>query len=176
MQQYVICENVCPKFGVDEKTMKECGEILMKIACDELCLFTKTHWMGLNVCGPRMQILKEMFDEQSKLLLCEYEKTGEQIREFGFRVPFVTEMLKVQSRLGQMKDGEWPDEHTMVKKLLDDHEKLCCELCKDRKRVGDDMKLASVENFIICLERCHKKMAWKLRAHTEKGTESPTKA
>jgi hypothetical protein len=114
----------------------------------------------LNVVGPRSAMLCDLFKEQSVQINAMVDKVGRHIRAIGYKVPILTELIRI-NRLNNppvhscvplllttllfsfanqrttlnascTQEGTWPDENGMLEVLLTNHETIIRNICNDR--------------------------------------------
>jgi len=156
--------------NIAHKWAKEVSEILCRLVSDQSVLFLTTTNFGVNVLGPRSRIILDLFKDQAKRI-CEYSSsTSCELRQIGYRVPSLQEKIKF-TRLGDVPvEGKWPDSHTMIRRLLDGQEKLVIHLVKDQKKL-EQIKEASIGNYLTKMIRSHRQLAMELRVHLEDDTK-----
>jgi starvation-inducible DNA-binding protein len=153
--------------GLTEDQTDRVCEVLAHDLADLYVLYTKTlnyHW---NVVGPDFKELHVLLEEQYEELEDAIDETAERIRQIGRPVPAT---LAEFSRLARLKEhpGEYPDAPTMLANLLADHEAVIRQLRNDVDTTADELHDLGTSDFLTGLMEKHEKMAWMLRAYTER--------
>ncbi|KAL6059451.1 Glycine-rich cell wall structural protein-like [Balamuthia mandrillaris] len=161
-------QSIRPNVGMDQQEVHQCGDVLSKLFADQWVLATKSLNCKHNVLGKRREMLKDLFKVINKNFIISTEITAKELRNLGFRVPHLPEMLEL-TRISPSPRGEkWPDADTMVSNLLEDVERVIQVLYKDAIRFDkQDIKAPDVEDFLEDTLRNHKEIAKKLRCHLE---------
>ncbi|KAL6063823.1 hypothetical protein QOT17_011317 [Balamuthia mandrillaris] len=162
------CQSIKPNIGLDERECHECGDILSKLSADQWVLATKSFNYKHNVLGKRREMLKDLFEVLAKNFLLFNELTCKELRNLGFRVPHIPEMLHL-TRIspGVRGQSKWPDADQQVQILLEDLERVIQMLNRDCMRLDKSNIAPDVKDFLECTIRNHKEMAKKLRCHLE---------
>jgi len=167
------CEAIKPNIGIDEKNFKEISEILVRLASDQFILTELTYEFSKNVVGPRTYQLHELFKTQACKLCEKLNETDEEIRRIAYRVPTVHERLKM-TRIGNLPEPKWHDADTMLRKLLDGHEKIVQFLVKDTERLTQ-FKECAVGDFVLEMIRFHRCFARCVRPLLENDSRPTTR-
>jgi starvation-inducible DNA-binding protein len=143
-------------------------EILNNTLCDEYILFTKTRNYHWNVVGPDFGERHKFFQEQYEAIDEIIDEVAERVRQLnGMSLGTLSEFIQH----GRIKEnpGEHPDDRTMISNLLTDHEQIIRKLRTDADKCDDEYHDMGTNDFLIGVMEKHEKMAWMLRAHTEKA-------
>jgi starvation-inducible DNA-binding protein len=162
VSQMIQMQCCVPNIGIDQNGLKISLEGLLQSYADQFTLKAKLHNYKYNVNGPRFTQLSKFFELQCCAVATLLESTAEMIRGNGARVPSVQEALKV-AKISEIK-CDWIDEDTMLKELLQDQERFIQFLTSIRQKISAD---PVVEDFVLDLIKCYRKMAWKTRSHLE---------
>jgi starvation-inducible DNA-binding protein len=81
----IVCEKICPNYGMDANVMKGVTESLYQIYADLFLMGEKSVNYSFNVTGPRFMALRELFKENAKEICESTCKIGENIRYLGAR-------------------------------------------------------------------------------------------
>ena len=143
-------------------------EILNNTLCDEYILFTKTRNYHWNVVGPDFGERHKFFQEQYEAIDEIIDEVAERVRQLnGMSLGTLSEFIQH----GRIKEnpGEHPDDRIMISNLLTDHEQIIRKLRTDADKCDDEYHDMGTNDFLIGIMEKHEKMAWMLRAHTEKA-------
>ena len=143
-------------------------EILNNTLCDEYILFTKTRNYHWNVVGPDFGERHKFFQEQYEAIDEIIDEVAERVRQLnGMSLGTLSEFIQH----GRIKEnpGEHPDDRIMISNLLTDHEQIIRKLRTDADKCDDEYHDMGTNDFLIGVMEKHEKMAWMLRAHTEKA-------
>ncbi|KAL6076565.1 hypothetical protein QOT17_002692 [Balamuthia mandrillaris] len=161
-------QSIRPNVGMDQQAVHQCGDILSKLFADQWVLCTKVLNCKHNVLGKRREMLKDLFKVIHHKLVLSTEITGKELRNLGFRVPHLPEMLEMTRISPSLKGEKWPDADSMVSNMLEDVERIIQMLYRDTIRCEkQDIKAPDVEDFLEDTLRLHKEIAKKLRCHLE---------
>jgi starvation-inducible DNA-binding protein len=143
-------------------------EILNNTLCDEYILFTKTRNYHWNVVGPDFGERHKFFQEQYEAIDEIIDEVAERVRQLnGMSLGTLSEFIQH----GRIKENpiEHPDDRIMISNLLTDHEQIIRKLRTDADKCDDEYHDMGTNDFLIGVMEKHEKMAWMLRAHTEKA-------
>ena len=152
--------------GLSPKTRKEVAKLLNALLSDVYLLYTKSlkfHW---NVKGIVFHDFHQLFKEQYELLLDIADEIAERARALDEDAYGTMAEFSKHTRLKE-EPGKNPDALGMIKHLLADHETIIRQLRKDIEATQklDDM---GTNNFLTDIMERHEKIAWMLRATTQK--------
>ncbi|RDB35080.1 Dps family protein [Spirobacillus cienkowskii] len=150
--------------GISQENSTKIVEILSHYLADSYYLYLKTHNFHWNVTGMYFQPLHKLFDEQYNELFLSLDNIAERIRSLGEYVPGTTMQLKELTCLKEVK--EIPSAPEMLKMLVQDHEKVICNLRKWLDAIGNTGDCGT-EDFLTARLEDHEKTAWMLRSHLE---------
>jgi starvation-inducible DNA-binding protein len=151
--------------GLSKKNYQEVAKLLNHLLASEYVLYTKTWKFHWNVEGKHFGALHKFLDEQRLALGNIIDDVAERVRSLDVKADgTLTEFLE-KSSLGE-HPGKNPDDLTMLKLLLKDHEEIIKKLRED---IPFSAKLNDhgTNNFLSDLIEKHEKMAWMIRAHVE---------
>jgi starvation-inducible DNA-binding protein len=157
--------------GLNEDYRRGVVDMLNRLLADEHVLYIKTRNYHWNVTGPRFHSLHIFLEEQYNELAETIDEVAETARQFGgFAFGTMTEFLR-ESRLAE-HPGRVPDEDTMLRDLLEDHQAIIRALRHDIDRSDEEYKAADAADFLTAVLEKHNKMAWMLRAFTPSNTRN----
>lgn len=148
--------------GIDESKRKEMSAQLNTLLANEYMLYVKTQKYHWNVEGKLFGPLHNIFGKQYEELSEFIDHVAERVRALGFyAIGTLTEFV---SHASITEDSSNPDDTTMTRNLLNDHEIII-------KQIRTIMDLASkindrgTDNMLGDMIEKHEKTAWMLRAH-----------
>jgi starvation-inducible DNA-binding protein len=146
------------------KNAKAVGDLLVGILSDGMVLYTKTRKFHWNVSGPSFMELHKLFESQYDKLADAVDEIAEKINKLGHKTPgTMTEFLEHASL--KEAPGKYPDQATMIKELLADHENVISSLRKAIDECAEKYKDALTADFLTDLAREHETIAWTLRRY-----------
>lgn len=155
-----------PDLGLTEEEHKGVVELLRNVLADEHVLYLKLRKFHWNITGPQFRSLHELFEEQYSALETTIDEVAELIVQYGAIAPGTMKEFIESSRLSE-EPGSLPDSLSMVREIVDDHEKLIRFLRTDVNTAGEKYHDIAVEDFLTGLVQKHQKQAWMLRAMIE---------
>jgi len=158
-------QSLIPNLGIDDKISKSAATSMIQIFSDQLALTLKTYTFGMNVIGPRFYQTHSCLCKQYEKLACLTECSATQIRQLGYRVPTLAEVMK-NTHIAPQK-ADFVDEDSLMKCLLQDHEAFIVFLGREREKIANLPELV-IEDFILDQLKAHRIMAWDLRAQLER--------
>ena len=156
-----------PNIGITDDNRQGAAQILVRLLADEYVLYTKTRNYHWNVVGPQFNDLHRFFETQYEALDDVVDEVAERIRSLGAPSPGTLAEFSEQARLKE-QPGKQPDARTMLENLLGDHEALIRTLRVDLQTAADRLSDMGTSDFLTGLMEKHEKMAWMLRAFSEK--------
>lgn len=155
--------------GVDEGQRSPIVDTLNRLLADEHVLYIKTRNYHWNVRSSRFNDLHKFFEEQYTQLATMIDEIAEQSRQFGgFAIGSMREFVDT-SKLREEAAGNHPDEETMLRNLLGDHETLVRDLRQESKKADDEYEVPEAGEFLRGILQAHNKMAWMIRSFLPKG-------
>ena len=153
-----------PNIGISKKDLKEVTELLSIVLSNEVVLYTKTRKFHWNVRGENFMELHKLFQEQYTQLEISIDEIAERINKFG--TPTIG-TLKEFLQLTGLKEapGKYPDQTSMIKELLADHETVIKALRKNIDDCDDKFKDKGTADFLTGLMQEHETIAWTLRRY-----------
>lgn len=150
--------------GLDEDKRQAIVDTLNALLADEQVLYNKTRNYHWNVRGPHFSDLHKFFESQYTELAEAVDEVAESARQFGgFAAATLSEYIQT-TRLKE-QPGEYPDDETMIRNLVSDHEAIIRQLRKDIDRATDELGATDAADFLTGLLEDHDKMVWMLRSH-----------
>lgn len=138
---------------------------LNKLLATEFVLYTKTlnfHW---NIVGKWFGPLHKLFDDQYNQLQSTIDLIAERVRALEFpALGTLTEYIQ-QSSIEESPNN-YPDDSTMLKILLNDHE-IVIGLLRNINELTKANNDAGTENMSGELIEMHEKIAWMIRSHLQ---------
>lgn len=150
--------------GLGEQERKEVAQKLNKLLSDEFTLYVKTlnyHW---NVKDPNFIELHKFFEEQYEGLFKSIDKIAERVRALGFIAFGCQQEFLNATQLKENKFNTIPDEQTMVKDLLNDHETIIRSIREDLYPLTVNLADYATNNLLANLIEKKEKTAWMLRS------------
>lgn len=149
--------------GLEESARKEMATQLSKLLSNEYVLSTKTQKYHWNVVGKFFGQLHSLFGTQYEQLSSFIDLIAERIRALDVIAPGTLSEFASQATIKE-EPGINPDDTTMVRNLLADHETVIQQLrtIVDLSSKINDM---GTNNLLSGLLEKHEKTAWMLRAH-----------
>ena len=153
-----------PNIGISDKNLKNVTAILSAVLADSFMLYTKTRKFHWNVNGQSFMELHKLFESQYNKLEEAIDEIAERINKFG--TPTIG-TLKEFLQLTSLKEapGKYPDQTSMIKELLADHEIIIKALRKNIDDCDDKFKDKGTADFLTGLMQEHETIAWTLRRY-----------
>lgn len=152
--------------GIKENDTQAVAVILNKLLADEHVLYIKlrnAHW---NIEGPDFHAQHLFFEEIYNEISTSIDDIAERVRAIGhYAVGTMKEFLAL-TQLTEMRYKK-SDSQGYIKELLEDFESIIVYIRSQIETVGDKLKDAGTEDFLVGLMAEHEKTAWMLRAHTK---------
>ena len=148
--------------GIAEKNCLEIAKMLNHLLASEYVLYTKTWKFHWNVEGKHFGPLHLFFDTQVEQLAKIIDKVAERVRALNVKAAGTLNEFIEKSSLDE-HPGVNPDDLTMIKILLENHEQIIRQMHEDS---NFSLELADIgtNNLLSDLIEEHEKMAWMLRA------------
>jgi starvation-inducible DNA-binding protein len=154
-----------PQIGLNEQSRNKVGRILNRILADEYVLLVKTKSYHWNIVGPNFSELHKFFDSQYEELGGFADEAAERSRSLGVRAAGSMAELVGTATIKEDRSQRAPDQKTMVKNLLRDHEAMIVNLRKDLEDCAGPYRDMGTSDFLTGLMENHEKMAWMLRSY-----------
>lgn len=149
--------------GLPEKNRQAVANTLNDLLSNEYVLYVKTQKFHWNVVGKFFGPLHALFGDQYEQLAGTIDRMAERIRALGFK-PYGTLQEFAEHATISEEPGVNPDDTTMIRTLLEDHEAVIQQLRVAIDQTAD-MNDMGTNNFLADLIEKHEKTAWMLRAH-----------
>lgn len=156
-----------PNIGVPDKNRDAVVGLLNTLLSDETVLYIKTRNYHWNVVGVMFNDLHKFFEGQYAVLEDIVDEVAERARALGGRALGTMAEFAERARLEE-NPGDYPDDMTMIKNLLSDHEEVARNLRVDAKKCSVDNGDSITGEFLSEMAPKHEKMAWMLRSLLEK--------
>lgn len=153
-----------PNIGIPEKNLQKITAILTAVLADAVILYTKTRKFHWNVKGESFMEFHKLFENQYKQLEEAIDEIAERISKLGSdTIGTLSEFIEK----GTLKEspGKYPDNKSMVKELLKDHESVVVALRKAVDQCDDDLNDKGTADFLTGLMEQHETIAWTLRRY-----------
>ena len=153
--------------GIIVNSRKEIGQLLNALLADEFVVYIKTWQYHWNVRGQdffaQHKFLEDLYKQSEKII----DEIAERARALG--EPALGSM-EDYLHVTRLKEDSRTNVSTksMLKNLLDDHEKIIKILRDDLEVCGLDFEDEGTANFLTDLMEQHEKIAWMLRASVQK--------
>ena len=153
-----------PDIGITDKNLKGITDMLSVILADAYMLYTKTRKFHWNVNGQSFMELHKLFENQYNKLEEAIDEIAEHINKLG--APAIG-TLKEFAQLTTLKEapGKYPDQVSMIKELLADHESVIKTLRKNIDDSEDKFKDKGTADFLTGIMQEHETIAWTLRRY-----------
>jgi starvation-inducible DNA-binding protein len=151
--------------GISKKNYQEVTNRLNHLLADEYILYTKTWKFHWNIEGKHFGALHLFLDTQRKELEEIIDNVAERIRTFNIKSDGTLKEFIKNGCLTE-QPGKNPDDLSMIKILLKDHEEIIKNMTADIAFTGK-INDYGTNNFLCTLIEQHEHMAWLLRAHTQ---------
>ena len=148
--------------GLSEKSCQEMTKILNHLLANEYVLYTKTWKFHWNVEGKHFGALHLFFDQHVAQLAKIIDDVAERIRALGVKADGTLQEFLEKTELNE-HPGQNPDDLSMIKLLLIDHEEIIKKIRQDAD-MAMTLNDCGTNNFICELIEKHEKMAWMLRS------------
>lgn len=155
-----------PSIGVSDENMDAVVGILNTLLSDESVLYIKTRNYHWNVVGQMFNDLHAFFEGQYEILEDIVDEVAERARALGGRALGTMAEFIERARLEE-EPGEYPDDKTMLRNLLSDHEEVGRNLRVDAKKCSSDHGDSVTGELLNELAPKHEKIAWMLRSLLE---------
>ncbi|WP_462249962.1 Dps family protein [Ferruginibacter sp.] len=153
-----------PNIGISDKNLKDVTTMLSAVLADSFMLYTKTRKFHWNVNGQSFMELHKLFESQYNKLEEAIDEIAERINKFGTpTIGTLKEFLQVTSL--KEAPGKYPDQISMIKELLADHETVIKALRKNIDDCDDKFKDKGTADFLTGLMQEHETIAWTLRRY-----------
>ena len=156
-----------PNIGLSDSNRDGVVKLLIPLLADEYLLYTKTRNYHWNVVGPQFNDLHKFFEAQYEELDGFVDEVAERIRQLGAPSPGTLAEFTKASRLKE-HPGQHPAAKAMIAALLADHEAVIKTLRSDLTTAQDKLSDAGTCDFLTGLMEKHEKMAWMLRAFSDR--------
>jgi starvation-inducible DNA-binding protein len=153
-----------PEIGITSKNLSKSINILSVVLADEMTLYVKTRKYHWNVCGESFMELHKLFQQQYTELEETIDLVAERISKLGGKTIGTMREFVERTRLKESPD-KYPDQKSMMKDLMDDHESLIIELRKDIDSCADKSKDIGTIDFLTGILEQHETTAWVLRRY-----------
>ncbi|PDW03518.1 Dps family protein [Candidatus Viridilinea mediisalina] len=155
-----------PDLGLSAANTQGVATLLARLLADEHVLYMRLRNYHWNIVGMAFGPLHALFQEQYEALADDIDDIAERIRMLGPNVPgTLTEMLQLTTLAEQ--PGDLPDDRSMIKQLVADHEAIIRNLRNDVRASDEQYDDMGTSDYLTGLMEKHEKMAWLLRAHIE---------
>lgn len=153
-----------PNIGISDENLKAITSILSVVLADSVLLYTKTRKFHWNVNGESFMELHKLFEDQYSQLEEAIDETAERINKLGS--PTIGTMKEFLD-IGNIKEspGQYPNQQTMLKELLHDHETIIIALRKNIDECDENLGDAGTTDFLTNLLKQHETIAWTLRRY-----------
>lgn len=148
--------------GIAKKNRLEMAKLLNHTLASEYVLYTKTWKFHWNVEGKHFGALHLFLDEQRKQLAEIIDTIAERIRALDVKADGTLTEFREKSSLAE-HPGKNPDDLSMIKLLLKDHEQVIRKMHEDCN-YSLELDDIGTNNLLADLIEKHEKMAWMLRA------------
>jgi starvation-inducible DNA-binding protein len=153
-----------PNIGISDKNLKDVTTMLSAVLADSFMLYTKTRKFHWNVNGQSFMELHKLFESQYNKLEEAIDEIAERINKFGTpTIGTLKEFLEVTTL--KEAPGKYPDQTSMIKELLADHETVIKALRKNIDDCDDKFKDKGTADFLTGLMQEHETIAWTLRRY-----------
>jgi starvation-inducible DNA-binding protein len=151
--------------GIEKDSLGKIIGDLHIVLANQHILYQKLRNFHWNVTGKHFIALHELFEEHYNGLAIDIDEVAERIRSLGHKTKGTfTEFLKITEL--EESPEEYPDEDSMIKELVDDHEKIIRGLREISEKCGD-VGDTGTEDMLIGMMQKHEKQAWMLRSFLE---------
>ncbi len=153
-----------PDIGITDKNLKGITDMLSVVLADAYMLYTKTRKFHWNVNGQSFMELHKLFENQYNKLEEAIDEIAERINKLG--APTIG-TLKEFAVLTTLKEapGKYPDQLSMIKELLADHETVIKTIRKNIDTCEDTFKDKGTADFLTGIIQQHETIAWTLRRY-----------
>lgn len=153
-----------PDIGITDKNLKGITDMLSVVLADAYMLYTKTRKFHWNVNGQSFMELHKLFEDQYNKLEEAIDEIAERINKLG--APTIG-TLKEFAALTTLKEapGKYPDQLSMIKELLADHETVIKTIRKNIDTCEDTFKDKGTADFLTGIIQQHETIAWTLRRY-----------
>ena len=155
-----------PAIGLTQKSLDGVTKLLSGVLADAVLLYTKTRKFHWNVSGNSFMELHKLFEGQYKQLEEAIDEIAERINKLGARVPGTMKEFIDAASLKETP-GKIPDQVSMIKELLKDHEAVIITLRKAIDNCEDSFKDKGTADFLTGLMQVHETIAWTLRRYLD---------
>ncbi len=153
-----------PNIGLSDKNLKDVTAMLSAVLADSFMLYTKTRKFHWNVNGQSFMELHKLFESQYNKLEEAIDEIAERINKFGTPTIGTLEEFLQLTKLKEAP-GKYPDQTSMIKELLADHETVIKALRKNIDDCDDKFKDKGTADFLTGLMQEHETIAWTLRRY-----------
>ena len=152
--------------GIPTEDRQDIVTELNNLLADEQVVYAKTRNFHWNVTGPMFASLHLLLEAQYESLQSTADEIAERVRMLGGEAIGTMGMFLERTRLPETPNDN-PNAHTMIGRLLEDHETLINRLRQDIDVCTDELHDEGTADLLIGVMRMHEKMAWMLRAHLQ---------
>ncbi|GAB4041538.1 Dps family protein [Spirosoma jeollabukense] len=150
--------------GISPENREVVAHTLAKLLADEFVLYTKTlnaHW---NLEGIDFHSVHLYFEDLYNQSAAMVDEVAERIRQLGHYAPATLKnFLQLTHLTEQDEDGN--DSHSLIRKLLSDHESIIEFIRANINEFEEAHQDAGTSDFVTGIMEKHEKIAWMLRAH-----------
>lgn len=153
-----------PDLGITQKNLDGVNGLLNKVLADGNVLYIKLRKFHWNLSGDNFLELHELFEAQYTAIGEAVDSVAERISTLGGIAIGTTKEFASMSQLKE-NPGKIPDNQTMLRELVADHESIIKSLRDFIAQCEDKFKDVGSADFLTGLIQEHEKMAWKLRKY-----------
>jgi starvation-inducible DNA-binding protein len=153
-----------PEIGITEKNLNKSVKLLTILLADEMTLYIKTRKFHWNVSGTSFMELHQLFQSQYAELEESIDLIAERINKLGGKTIGTLKEFADYTRISESPD-RYPDQVTMLKELLGNHEQLISDMRKDIEGATEKSKDIGTIDFLTGLMEQHETTAWILRRY-----------
>lgn len=146
--------------GIADKDREQISKGLIQFLSQTYALYFKTHNFHWNVTGHQFQTLHTLFETQYTELWTATDVIAERIRSLGVFVP-----QNLFDHFSNTGDEKIPSAQTMIKEVLDGHEKIS-KFIREILPLTESARDQSSADLLTQRLQLHEKTAWMLRSMT----------
>ncbi len=150
--------------GIDQKNLTAIAKLLSVHLSNEMMLYVKTRKFHWNVSGESFMELHRLFEEHYKKLEEIIDEIAERINKLGSKTIGTMQEFMGSATLKE-SPGKYPDQKSMLRELLADHEAVIVLVRKDVDTCDAKYKDAGTTDFLTGVMEEHETIAWILRRY-----------
>jgi starvation-inducible DNA-binding protein len=152
---------------VKNEVKVEIAELLKPILADQYLLYTKVRNYHWNITGDMFYTLHAKFEDFYNELADDVDEVAERIRALGVYAPGTMSEFTELSGLKDEQPGNYPDQITMAKNLINDFEFLTISLNNAGDKIEGELNDRVTVDLLNGIAARYEKNVWMLKSLIE---------